>query len=298
MDTTQILRSVFTPVALGILPLIPMIVVGLKLQRQRRLYRAAAHEPFTQLPIRPPGESLRLKIEQLSEEFDASLFTITAIGAGCLVITVTAPKQHQVWIGLAMLATALCATLWTGRKMSALAKRLWEHRLGFTGERVVGEELNQLLASGFRVFHDVPFAGFNIDHIIVGTPGVYVIETKSRRKPSDIKGAERATIIFDGTALVFPKGYTDTKALEQTRRNARTVEAWLTQACGEPVDAKPVLTFPGWFITRKAASDVNVLNPDEIKRSFPARPRSPLSPDQIQRIAYQLTERCRLTRPE
>jgi hypothetical protein len=41
-------------------------------------------------------------------------------------------------------------------------------RLGFKGERAVGEELNQLLRQGFHVFHDLPFDSFNIDHVIVG----------------------------------------------------------------------------------------------------------------------------------
>jgi Nuclease-related domain. len=165
----------------------------------------------------------------------------------------------------------------------------------FTGERVVGEELNQFLASGFRVFHDVPFEGFNIDHVLVGPPGIYAVETKTRRKPSDLKGTAKANVVFDGSALHFPK-YRDTRSLEQARRNARTLAEWLTSATGERLEVHAVLTLPGWFVDRRAKSDVNVLNPDEIKRSFPSRPRQPLSPEQIQRIAHQLTERCRITK--
>jgi hypothetical protein len=92
---------------------------------------------------------------------------------------------------------------------------------------------------------------------------------------------------------VYPKGNWDTQALKQARRNARTLEKWLTSACGERVLANAILTLPGWYVTRRAVSDVNVLNPQEIKNSFPARSKQPLSPEQIQRIAHQLTERCR-----
>lgn len=108
------------------------------------------------------------------------------------------------------------------------------------------------------------------------------------------KGPEKARVVFNGETLTFPKGYVDRKALEQARRNTKTLEGWLTKACGERVVANAILTLPGWWVERRAVGDVNVLNPDEIKRSFPNRPRQLLANEQIERIAYQLTERCRL----
>lgn len=291
-----VLRGFLTPLAVGATFIAPLFVVGFLLHRQKRAYRAAADEPFIQLPLRPPGESLRLRIEELREEFDSHIYTMGIVGVSCLMVTITMPERTRLIVGTGMLAVALITTLWSARKLSRLVRLLWDYRLGFTGERLVGEELNQLLASGFRVFHDVPFEKYNIDHVLVGPPGVYVVETKSWRKPSDIKGPERASVTFDGSTLFLPKGKTDTKAIEQARRNARSLEAWLTKACGEQVTAKAILTLPGWFVTRRATSDVNVLNPDEIKHSFPSRIKSPLSSEQIQRISYQLTERCRLAK--
>lgn len=150
------------------------------------------------------------------------------------------------------------------------------------------------VARGYRVFHDVPFDRFNLDHVVVGPPGVYCIETKARRKPADLQGPDKAAVTFDGEKLVYPKGNWDTQALEQARRNTRTLQEWLTSACGERVTANAILTLPGWYVSRRAVGDVNVLNPQEIKSSFPDRPKQPLSHEQIQRIAHQLTERCRL----
>ncbi len=49
--------------------------------------------------------------------------------------------------------------------------------LGFLGEQAVGEELNFLIADGWRVFHDVEFdkhpgqETFNVDHVVVGPEG-------------------------------------------------------------------------------------------------------------------------------
>src|SRR5688572_1213217 len=110
----------------------------------------------------------------------------------------TAPAQTRTTIMVAMALFVAGISVWSGQKLFFLARELWDSRLGFTGERVVGEELNQFLASGFRVFHDVPFDNFNIDHVLVGPPGVYAVETKARRKPATIKGLAKAQIYSDG----------------------------------------------------------------------------------------------------
>ncbi|MSU49639.1 MAG: NERD domain-containing protein [Opitutus sp.] len=287
-------RGFVWPIVVGTLFLLPLLVLAAMLHRMKKAYRAMAAEPFTQLPLRPPGESLRLAIEKMSEDFDDHFLTVAATGGIACVVTMIAPPAQRLSLGLVMFAATALVTFWKGRKLKVLIRRLWDFRLGFMGERVVGEELNQLLASGFRVFHDIPFDGFNVDHVLVGPPGVYAVETKARRKPSDVKGVEKAKVTFDGETLTYPQGYVDRRALEQARRNARTLEEWLTKACGERVMANAILTLPGWWVDRRAVGDVNVLNPEEIKRSFPNRPKQPLSASQIERIGYQLSERCRL----
>lgn len=275
--------------------LVPFLLIAVWLNHRRKKFRAEALEPFTELPLRPPGESLRLKIDELSTEFDGLVTTAAMVGLGAAVFVTSMSSTLRPTLGLSLFVFTLCAYAYSAIRLAKLQKKLWMYRLGFTGERIVGEELNQLLASGFKVFHDVPFENFNIDHVLVGPPGVYAVETKSVRKKASIKGLERATVYSDGTTLKFPTKF-DTHFIEQARRNAETVSKWLSQATGEPVPANAILTLPGWRIERTKGGDVNVLRPDEIKRSFPTSPKRPLSSEQIQRIAHQLTERCRLTK--
>ncbi len=128
--------------------------------------------------------------------------------------------------------------------------------------------------------------------VLVGPSGVYAVETKTRRKPADVQGLPKATVYSDGGVLRFPK-YEDAKSIPQARLNAQTLSQWLTRATGESVPVFAILTIPGWRIERTRGGDVNVLRPDEIKRSF-LKPERPLSPEQIQRIAHQLTQRCAL----
>ncbi len=44
-------------------------------------------------------------------------------------------------------------------------------RLGYDCELAVGQDLNELIGKGFKIYHDFPADGFNIDHIAIGTTG-------------------------------------------------------------------------------------------------------------------------------
>ena len=61
------------------------------------------------------------------------------------------------------------------------AARAW--RRGAEGERVVAELLETELPDGYHVFNDVRFPGrtANIDHLVVGPSGVFVLNTKNWR---------------------------------------------------------------------------------------------------------------------
>ena len=63
-------------------------------------------------------------------------------------------------------------------KVKKLRRTLKFYRKGLEGERLVGETLNQLSNESTFVFHDIPGERFNVDHIIVSTRGIFVIETK------------------------------------------------------------------------------------------------------------------------
>lgn len=62
------------------------------------------------------------------------------------------------------LATLLVFSLiWTGvltRRLLRRAQDRANYRLGFAGERYVGEELNRLVPNGFEMHHDLRFDGF------------------------------------------------------------------------------------------------------------------------------------------
>ena len=75
------------------------------------------------------------------------------------------------------------------RQKAQEAERTW-----LAGERVeelAGAELKKLLGHGFYLFHDVPLAGCgNVDHVVLGEKGFYVIETKSHKGRVTAKGRD------------------------------------------------------------------------------------------------------------
>jgi hypothetical protein len=64
---------------------------------------------------------------------------------------------------------------------------------GAASEEAVGDVLDELVSEGYTVRHDIerPFEG-NVDHLVSGPSGVFMIETKHRGyKPADLPKARR-----------------------------------------------------------------------------------------------------------
>lgn len=132
-------------------------------------------------------------------------------------------------------------------------------RLGFEGERHVGEALNQLMLVGYRVFHDFlitdkPRSIRNIDHIVIGPNGVFAVETKTRRK---VKGENGAKVTVLGNELQYPWG-NDRRDLVQAQDDADCLADWLTKLFDQRVNVGSILVLPGWFIERRSKTAVTV----------------------------------------
>jgi hypothetical protein len=65
---------------------------------------------------------------------------------------------------------------------------------GATGEEQVGSLLEEMADHGWRVIHDASLGRGNVDHILVGPPGVFTIETKSHEGPVRVSRVHGATL--------------------------------------------------------------------------------------------------------
>lgn len=289
----QLLWALRSPALVVFLGLAPLASVLWVFQRRRIRHRAQTSESFAEFTLRPAGESLRLRIDALVTRMEGYFLQLLAGSVGAILLILLAPRQLQA-PSLAAAAAYLifCYARFAPRLLSA-SRALFDHRLAHEGERLVGEELGRLRASGYSVYHDLPLEGSNLDHILVGPAGVFAITTKTRRKPSNLQGGAPARVISDGSSLYFAIG-TETRWIPHAKKSAEQLRNLLVQALEGPVDVVPILTLPGWTVERRAGGEVHVLDPLEIKNSLePMAGAVPLSSVQLARIEQELTGRCR-----
>lgn len=251
--------------------------------------------PLTKRYLRPPGESLRLKLENCDEKISETLFWL--VGAAALLgLGVYAFLTDSSLIGGVIVVVAVAALIYVALRFEKEAKLRRDCYLGFLGERAVGEELNQLLADGWSVFHDVPFHDnpnakpFNVDHVVVGSGGLFAIETKTRRKT---EGAEGHKVTFNGQTLSYPRGPEDW-GVKQAREFAHYLSQWLSKKLQTDIAATPVLVLPGWYVDRVGKGDVSVVNEAQIDALFRDEHKANrIKPETAAAIRALLDERCR-----
>src|SRR5215469_11886270 len=94
------------------------------------------------------------------------------------------------------------------RRLVIRLQRRENEYLGFFGERYVAEWLEPLKSKGWFIFHDIQCDGatgkFNLDHVVVGPGGIWVVETKTKRKGRTRPGLKDYEVTFDGAKIIWP----------------------------------------------------------------------------------------------
>lgn len=186
--------------------------------------------------------------------------------------------------GIAFMAVFMTAVVWwfwwwnrpwtpwlvTGVAVAMVASAAWlavtelrkskNIELGLEGELTVGQMLERIRVLGYEVLHDIPGEreGTNIDHVLVGPGGVFVIETKTWSKVGDQK------IEYDGKRITID-GHDRSKPLGQARACRDDVQRRLTERFpGRDIPVRAIVVFAGWFVSgpkgRSGPDDVWVLN--------------------------------------
>lgn len=204
---------------------------------RRWITRRGDRMPIAERLLRPPGESLRKRIDDLDDDLgEALVFALVPASAfGAVAALTLSPARASILSVFIFMVPALTAFVLGTIRAFKIAQELRNCRLGFHGERAVGEQLNHLMRDGCHVFHDVPMPPYgNLDHVVIAPSGIYAVETKTRRKRSGKPGSPDHAVIYDGKSLQFPDGI-DTKALAQTRQQADRLSAFLSKAVAESV---------------------------------------------------------------
>lgn len=293
----QMFINVLIVFALWIVPLVASLWSMLFIRR--RLHERDRRNPLSRGMLRGPGHALRERIDDVVGELHLVPAMFAPIPVICFAFVLAKsglPTLNAIdWCILLVVLVGTVVLI--VRKLYSILLSIRNLRLGFEAETAAGQELNVLMKDGFSVFHDVMGdRNFNIDHVVVGRQGVFAIETKGRPKPKGSDGAETYKVRYDGKQLMFP-GWSETEPLAQAKRNAEWLRKWLTSAVGEPVEVKPVLMLPGWYIERTSGDGIPVLAGTNCRNFFLKSNAPPLSDKLVQQIIHQLDAKCRDVEP-
>ena len=265
-----------------------------RLPFQRASYKKS---PINDDLLNYPGKSLADRIQE--ETMDAillSIFLMLAPPFSLLILSTFVKYQNAGIVYLIFITATLIITGLFCWKVHSKFRQIRLCRMGLDGERATGEELNQLMKHGYRVYHDLQAGKFNIDHIVIGPSGVYAVETKYRSKVAG-NGTNGVKVLRDNDRLCFPDNRIDSKAIPQARAQAKWLSEFLTKSVGKQTTVQAMVALPGWYV-KPGPHDGTVLvispkNPDNFFLSRPAI----LDDQMIQQVAFQVEQRCRTVKP-
>jgi len=147
--------------------------------------------------------------------------------------------------------------------------------VGLRGERVVGGRLNRLRRDGWKILHSVQWpSGTDIDHLVIGLPGVFTVNTKHHRGAAIWQGDHAITLNRSKTPYV-----------PVSQSEAEKVARLLSERCGFPVPVRPVIAMVGAASIKIGSELASVLLVDGARVDQRLSGRSPqLSGDQVERI--------------
>ncbi|TAL28347.1 MAG: NERD domain-containing protein [Nitrospirae bacterium] len=200
--------------------------------------------PLKNKPLRYAGKSIDEQIDKLINDnavlyLVISLLSIAIAGFEWIRFYINNPPSPKMMTFLAFVV--ILFSYYKIKKISREVKRL---KLGREGERVVGEHLDMLREKGYKIFHDIVGENFNIDHVIISTKGIFVIETKTFSKPND----KDARIHFNGREITVDRQKLSNNYIDQATASSKWLRNLLKESTGKEFPIKPGIVFPGWFI--------------------------------------------------
>jgi hypothetical protein len=291
----------FNPLTILLASFAPIVclIAAILLDRERR--KKTEKPPQSEKLLRPPGYSLSIRLDENADKLlddllaSCGLSAIAGIAAWFFGVLFF---NHAPFLWIAVCTLVLTLFLIASGLSAIRAFRRYQAaqniRLGLRGEQAVAEALNEAAEFGFRSFHDLPAEEtWNIDHVVVGTRGVFLIETKTYRRRGSKTAQAAHEVIYSGEFLQFPMFKTN-KPIEQAKRNAKWLSNYLRNKTGEPVEVFPLVVLPGWFvkIPQKGNFGVNVVNANYLP-GFLQRQTEKIELSQVRRIITALDEKCR-----
>jgi hypothetical protein len=215
---------------------------------------------------RMPGQHARATFLRLR------LRTLVTLGVLAVLTTVLGRAfglHSPLFIGseLALLVTMFAVS----RYVLPLVDR---HDRGAAGEEHVGGLLDELSGDGWKVIHDASFGHGNVDHIALGTAGVFTVETKSRQGPVRVRTMHGAIL-----------------------RQAQDQRETLERITGERVE--PLVVFSRAWVDKPLARRRGVrVMPARMLLAYLKRHGQTLTPEQVEQAHTRILKALAASEPQ
>ncbi len=248
--------------------------------------------PLKEKPLRTPGQSLDEEIEKIIDDK-----VMPYIMASSMILFITLFEWYRWYTSTppspwTFSIIAIFVIVLSVYKTIPLIKRLRALKQGRDGEKAVAEMLNFYREAKMKVFHDIVGENFNIDHVVVSTRGVFLVETKTYSKP--MKG--KTEITFNGQTIT-KNGYTlNDDILIQVKASAKWLRDLIEELTTKIVDVQAAVVFPGWYVqmTNEHKSDIWMLNPKNLDKFIMGR-KEILTEEEVKLISNHLVRYIRST---
>jgi len=242
------------------------------------------------MPMRAAGQSITDEINSIIE--DKLLVPLLAAAMTFIMASMEWVRYFNKSTPSPYLFTALAVITFAylAYKLPKLKNNVKQLKLGRDDERVVAHYVEELRAYGFAVFHDVPSGDANVDHIIIGTKGIFTIETKTMQKP--LRGACKVNI---ANGVIYANGSAlPRNPLIQARAQANWLKNFLAESKFN-VPVWPVVAFPGWYVEQfdVKAEKAWVIEPKQLLPKIENVPER-YSPEQVSAMVSALRSYIRV----
>jgi hypothetical protein len=237
--------------------------------------------------LRHPGQSLDEEIERVIHDDFMTYFVLALVLWGIASFEWIGKQAHWpripgIYAVVAFAASAFCVIQFIRTK-----KRVKNLKKGRDGERDVAEILDELKQHGAEVLHDIPEEQGNVDHVIICSRGIFVIETKAWSKPEKVW-----EMYFNGTHIEIPTRAPDEAPIVQCKAETASIKSLLRDSTSKTYPVRGVVLFLDWYVKRRPAargSDIWVLNPKELAGWIRKEPEI-LSDDEVAMATLHLKQ--------
>lgn len=191
--------------------------------------------------------------------------------------------RWQMYVLLALLVVAALLAAW--RLVCTMHAR-GRVRLQHDANVAVGHQLRQIAPGTSRVYHEVPTSAGIVDHVVVGTSGIYAVNVVARRPSSN-----GAVELAENGLCFSPSGHT--ASIVELAAKSNRLGRELSKALGHKIRVRSVLAVPGWQIAKQTDENHLLVNERTLGMIKGWRDSSDnLMNDDVAAIQADLTRRC------